>query len=206
MTYAEIKTMFTGILNRRDITPTQITTFINLGIQYVQRKLRVPPMEALLEFTATGTKNVPVPGDFLEIIAIYVDDTTNGQSTLEKRDLGTVLRAASQAGTPRYYCRTGLNFVIGPVPAEGTDIYVSYYQDAVALEEDTDTNWMTDAMPSVVVYSALRYAADHFLDDRKKLFEATLLEDMSDVQEMANRDELVGGTMTALYPDQTEVN
>lgn len=203
MTYAEIKTMFTGILNRRDITPSQINTFLTLGIQNVQRKLRIPPMEGLFEFPADGTKFVPIPTDFLEIIAIYVDDTTHGSVKLEKRDLQTVLTsAASGYGTPRYYHRSGGSFIVGPKPSADTIVNVAYYKDATALVDDGDSNWMTAAMPSAVVYAGLRYAADFYLDDRKKLFEATLLEDLSDVQEMANRDELVNGTMTAVYPDQ----
>lgn len=204
MNYSEIKDAFTAILNRRDITPSRITTFLSLGIQYIQRKLRVPPMEKLVEYTSDGTKLVPVPGDFLEMINIYVDDTSNGQVTLEKRDLQTVLANASVVGTPRFYHRSGSNFIVGPRPAADTVISVSYYQDAATLANDTDTNWMTEAIPSALIYAGLIYAADFYLDDRKKLWESRLLEDLSDVQEMANRDELVNGTVSPAYPHEDD--
>lgn len=195
--------MFTGILNRRDITPAQITTFMQMGVQYVQRKLRVPPMETTLIHTCDGTKIVPVPGDFLEAIALYTDDTTNGVAKLEKRDLQTVLQAAQAPGSPRYYYRSGGNFLLGPTPTSGTTLYVHYYADASQLVADTDSNWLTEAGPTILVYAALKYAADFFLDDRKSAFAETLGEDMSDLQEMASRDELVNGSISPLYPDQT---
>lgn len=201
MQYSEIKSTFTGILNRRDITASQITTFIQLGIQYVQRKLRVPPMEKTMEYTCDGTKNVPIPGDFLELIAIYSDDTSNNNK-LEKRDLQTTIRAAQGVGSPTMFHRNGTNLMIAPVPPEGTIIYVNYYSDATALSADTDTNWMTDAAPVLMIYGALRYASDYFLDDRKAVFAETFAEELFDIQEMANRDELVAGTMSPLYHDQ----
>ncbi len=195
MQYSEIKTTFTGILNRRDITPTQINTFLNLGLQYVQRKLRVPPMEKTMAFTCDGNRLIPIPGDFLEAIALFTDDTVS-VNKLEKRDLQTVLRASHNPGSATMYHRYGSNFMVAPVPAAGIVLYVNYYADATALSADTDHNWITDAMPSVLVYAALMYAADFFLDDRKTAFSQTLIEDMSDVQEMANRDELTNGTMS----------
>ena len=204
MQYSEIKTMFTGILNRRDITASQITTFMGLGAQFCSRKLRVPFMETLLPHTTDGTRNIPVPADFLEIIAIYVDDTTNGSDKLERRDLQTVLRYAATAGTPKYYCRVGANFVVGPVPAEDQTIYVNYYATPATLVDDTDTNWLTENAPTALVYSALLYAADYYLDDRKKAFADTLAMDLMDVQENYTREEFNNASITPLYPDQTE--
>lgn len=197
MQYSEIKTTFTGILNRRDITPSQITTFLTLGAQYCARKLRVPFMEDLLTQASDGTGLIPVPADFLEIVAIYTNDT-NSTNKLERKDLQTVLQAAQCSGIPAYYCRVGSNFVLGPKP-DGT-VYVNYYATPAALVADTDSNWLTENAPTALVYAALKYAADFFLDDRKKAFAETLGEDLSDVQEMANRDELTNASISAAYP------
>lgn len=203
MTYSEVKAAFTGILNRRDITPSQITLFLQMGVQYVQRKLRIPPMEKLMNFTSIGENIIPVPGDYLEVIAIYTNDTTS-VTKLEKRDLQTVLRASIAPGPPIYYHRSGSSFIVAPTPAVGNTISVNYYSDATALTADTDHNWMTDAAPTIMVYGGLRYASDFFLDDRKASFKATLDEELFDLQEMANRDELVNASVSPLYSDQIE--
>lgn len=203
MTYSELRAAFTAILNRRDITPSLITTFINLGIQNLQRKLRLPAMEEMLEFSTSGNE-VPIPVDYLELISLYVDDTTNGRRKLERKDLETVLKASATVGQPLYFCRVNSFFLIGPVPPAASTLYVNYYKGASDLSADDDTNWMTLAIPSLVIYSSLKYAADHYLDDRKMLWAQTLKEELEDVKDGATTDELIGATMSPVYPDQNE--
>jgi hypothetical protein len=194
--YSELKSTFTGILNRRDITPSQIVSFLKMGSQYIHRKLRVPPMEYLIEVTSAGAKYIPVPGDFLQVIALYHDDSTMGRGALVKRDLATVLASAVTIGVPTMYCRVGDSFVLGPTPPSGTKTYIHYYRDTPELVEDTDHNWLTDAAPTLLVYAGLKYAADYYLDDRKPLFLETFNDEMRAVQDMSDTDELSGAAMT----------
>lgn len=200
MQYSEIQTLFVGLLNRKDITTSLITSFLNLGAQYVTRKLRIPPMEKLIQYTSDGTGLIGIPVDFLEIIALYTNDT-NGVNKLTKADLQTTLRSAMYPGSPQYYCRSGNFFHAAPLPASGVVVNLTYYGDGTGLSADTDHNWMSDACPAAWVYAALKYAADYYTDDRKVSFLTTLAEEMQTIQDMADRDELTNASMLPAYPD-----
>jgi hypothetical protein len=189
MNYGELKTSFLAILNRRDITPTQITTFIGMGLQRIHREVRIPAMEALYYHTSTGDGIVPIPSDFVDVISIATNLTTV-HNKLIKRDLQTVLDLGVSTGYPLYYFRQGMNWLIAPRPESGIIINVQYYRDQSTLSLDTDTNRLTAAAPDLIIYAALTYASDFFLDERGPLFEQKYQQMVSDLNEMAHMDEL----------------
>lgn len=198
MSYIDVKNQFLGLLNRRDITPSLTNVFLNFGVQRIQRELRVPAMEKIAVFVADGTNKVPVPGDYLEAIHIYTNSTAEQQS-LVRVDNQTILNFQNISGSPRYYSRISGNFHIGPFPAAGTNIYIHYYADTSGLVADTDTNWITEVAPTLLVYAALSYAADYFLDDRKQMFEASYTQIAEQLQFMALQDELVNASVSSAY-------
>lgn len=198
MAYLDVKTQFLGLLNRRDITPTLVNTFMSFGIQRIQRELRVPAMEKLISYTTDGSTALQVPGDFLEMIAMYTDDATNTHK-LVRTDLQTILDYGKVAGSPRYYYREGAYFTIGPCPPAGTKVYLSYYVNASSLSADTDTNWITEVAPALLIYAALSYASDYYLDDRKQMFEASYVQIAEQIQLMALQDELQNASVSPAY-------
>jgi hypothetical protein len=198
LAYLDVKTQFLGLLNRRDITPSLVNTFIGYGLQRIQRELRVPAMEKVAVFTTDGTFQVDVPGDYLQAINLYTNTTTQHQRLI-RSDTQTVLDYSKTSGTPQYYSRVGGKFYIGPVPASGTQIFIHYYADASALVADTDINWITEVAPTLLVYAALSYAADYFLDDRKQLFEASYIQIAEQLQNMAIQDELENASISSAY-------
>lgn len=189
MNYGDLKTQFQGLLNRRDITPSLTTTFMNMGIQRIQRELRVPAMEKKAFATTDGTPNVPVPGDLLEVIALtYITAYTSNK--LVKVDFESGLRASMRPGDPKFYTRDVATLVLGPCPPAGTKIYFNYYADASNLAADSDHNWITDAAPDLLIYGALSYASDYFLDERAQKFEARYLQVADMLTQMAQQDEI----------------
>ena len=198
MSYLDVKNQFLGLLNRRDITPTLVNTFMGFGVQRIQRELRIPAMEKLISMSTDGTSALQVPGDLLEIIAMYTDDSANTQKLI-KTDLQTILDFGKVPGSPRYYYREGAFFTIGPYPPAGTSVYLNYYVNAAALSDDTDTNWITEIAPTLLIYAALSYAADYFLDDRKQLFEASYVQIAEQMQLMALQDELQNASISPAY-------
>lgn len=198
MAYLDVKTQFLGLLNRRDITPTLVNTFLTYGVQRIQRELRVPAMEKVAIFTTDGTFQVDVPGDYLEMINIYTNTTTTHQRMV-RSDSQKILDYTKIPGIPQYYSRVGGKFYIGPVPPTGTQVFIHYYADAASLVVDTDINWMTEVAPTLLVYAALSYAADYFLDDRKQLFEASYIQIAEQLQNMALQDELANASVSSAY-------
>lgn len=199
MTFAELKAQFSALLNRRDLTSSLTTTFYGMATQRIQRELRVPAMETLLGITTDGTDTLAVPGDLLEVIGLFVNTSTIHQRLI-KTDLQTIQNLRHVTGDfPTHYHRIGGNFIIGPVPGSGDTVYVHYYEDASTLSADSDTNWLTDTAPDLLIYGMLSYAADYYADDRLRLFEDRYQSIAKNLQEMANSDELANASIRPAY-------
>lgn len=198
MTYLAVKNQFLGLLNRRDITPTLVDTFMGFGIQRIQRELRVPAMEKVVEVLTDGTAEISVPGDFLQVISVHTNDAVN-QRKLIRTDLQTILNYSKIPGSPQYYYREGATFYIGPYPPENTSVWINYYADVSSLTADTDTNWLTEVAPALLIYASLAYAADYYLDDRKGLFETSYQQIADQLTMMAMQDEVENASISTAY-------
>ncbi len=202
MAYIDVQTSITSILNRRDLTPSQLVTFLNFGAQRIGRTIRCPAQEITVSHTFDGTETYPgrllVPGDMLEIIDIFLNDSAN-QRKLVKKDRQTVLVAAQTVGAPSYYFREGATFILGPTPPVAQLVFMSYYQDAVGLVNPADVNWLTDAAPDLWVYAALTYASDFFMDERADTWEQTYQQIAGDIMNMSNDDELQNASISQTY-------
>lgn len=199
MAYSDVKTQFLGILNRRDITSSLVNTFMGYAIQRIQREIRVPSMERVTTLTTDGTATLTVPPDLLQFISVHVNDNDNGRTKLTRTDLGTILYWANIQGQPEYYHREAQYLYVAPYPPEDTSVFVHYYADAPSLVEDTDTNWMTEVAPMLLVYAALSYASDYFLDDRKTLFEQVYMQTAEQTQVQALWDEVENASIRPAF-------
>lgn len=198
MAYLDVKTQFLGLLNRRDITPSLTDTFMQFGIQRIQRELRVPSMEQVVQVTTDGSPQISVPGDLLQVISLHTNDAAY-QNKLIRTDLQTILVYSKIPGSPQYYYREGGIFYIGPYPPSGTTVWVNYYADVSTLTADTDTNWLTEVAPALLIYAALAYAADYYLDDRKGLFETSYQQIADQLTSMAQQDEVENASISSTY-------
>lgn len=198
MAYVDVKNQFLGLLNRRDITPSLTNTFMSFGIQRIQRELRIPAMEKLVYIPTDGSASFPVPADLLELISMHTNDAASHKK-LVRTDLQTILDTSVIQGSPRYYYRESKTFTIGPCPPDNTPIYLNYYKNADTLSADTDTNWITEVAPTLLIYAALSYSADYFLDDRKQMFEASYMQIAEQLQLMALQDELQNASISPAY-------
>lgn len=196
MNYGEAKAQFQAILNRRDITPTLITTFMQQGIRRVQRELRFPGFERGVETTipVDFTGDLEIPNDFLQIIAI-----TQNNTQLQRKPVTEVLRSQGLIDYARIYCRRLGVFTVAPLPPAGSVIRVDYYADMASISADSDTNTLLEVAPEAVIYGALSYAADYFLDDRTGAFEQRYSQILDQVQAMADLDELSNASIGFAY-------
>ena len=69
-----------------------------------------------------------------------------------------------------------------------------YYSEFPALSADSDTNNLSTVAPDLIVYAALTYSADYFLDERAEIFEMKYNQFLQEIQEQSNDQELNGGT------------
>lgn len=183
-----IRNQVKALLNRNDITDPIADTFIDQAVARIQRTLRIPPMEKTIVYTATETSPelLVLPNDFLQLKHIYIED-----KTLQYKDLNAFLRYPDYGGSkPMFYTRIQGGLKVKPAPAEGSTITMIYYGEIPDLVNDTDENFLTAIAPDLLVYGALTFAADYYIDDRKDAFEAVGARIFNELVEQATEMEM----------------
>jgi hypothetical protein len=193
MNYGELKTHFQSILNRRDLTTSLRSTFIDMAISRIQRELRAPLMEKSVEVTiGEDYDGLEIPSDYIALVALTVVDE---EIKLQRVDLEVAQLEAINQTYPRVFARQGGKWVLGPTPTEDTVIRIDYFAELGALSEDTDENNLTIVAPDLITYGALVYAAEYFLDRRLEAFENRYQSTLMAIQGQADYDELSHSVM-----------
>tara|TARA_B100000780_G_scaffold61148_2_gene39359 strand:+ start:8000 stop:8602 length:603 start_codon:yes stop_codon:yes gene_type:complete len=196
MNYGSIRTHFKAVLNRSDITDALADTFIDQGIARIQRSLRIPAMETQQNYTFTSaTSFVVLPANFLEAIDLYYDNKSLIRLPMPEIQR---LRDGNESGKPCYFAREAAKFLLYPQPSSGK-LVLNYYASFPELTSDTDENILTGIAPDLVIYSSLTYASDYYLDERSQVFDQKYIQFMTELQEQANDQELIG-TLQAIRP------
>lgn len=196
MNLGNIRTHFKALLNRSDITDALANTFIDQGIARVQRSLRIPSMEKQYNYSVVGaTTFITLPNDFLESISVYYDG-----HQLTKVPLQEILerQKTGEQGQPHYFCRQQGSYLISPSPSSGT-VTLDYYAQFPDMMLDTDENILAQVGSDLIIYAALTYAADYYIDERSPVFEQKFNQFMVEIQEQSNDAEL-SGNMQAISP------
>ncbi len=205
MTYQELQNLFKQRLNRRDVTQTLVEGFISHSIQRTQRLLRTPGSEnaAIINMVA-GSNQVPIPGDYLKMVNAFVGDG----DPLVRTDLTTAMKASRTPGTPRFYARNREKLVIGPTPSGPYQVTLIYHANFSALSAPTDTNWLTEIAPDIILDGALAKACEHFSDPRLDRFENSFVTAIVDLNTQAQDDELansqVGNSFSMSFYEDLE--
>lgn len=192
MNKAGIRTQLLGLLNRNDCTNAQADIFIEQALARIQRTLRVPAMEAQEVITTNDTNGdtIVLPADYLNMKYIYTPKEDGTSLMLEYKDVATFLAIPSSVGVPAYYTRIRGELKMKPYPQVGSTINMIYYNEIPDLVNDTDENFLTIIAPDLLVYGALTFAADYFVDDRKQVFEERFAAVYSEVDEQARLVEM----------------
>jgi hypothetical protein len=193
MNYGELKTHFTSMLNRRDLTATLRDTFLQTGISRIQRELRAPFMEKTVLYTVGSSYDgIEIPADYIALIALTIVDQ---ETKLIRVDLGKALDAATRVGEPQVFARQVGKWVIGPTPLEDDVVRIDYVAEVEALVNDEDENTLSIIAPDLVTYAGLVLAAEYFLDRRLEYFEARYKDTLGLIQAQAHDDELSNAAM-----------
>lgn len=160
-----IRNSIKELLARNDTTDAKIDSFIDMAVARIQRNLRVPSMEKAY-ITVTTVDNpgtIILPNDFLKLRHLYISN-----APIEYVDVSSFMRTQDAPGnTPRIYTRIQGSLLLKPTPPAGITITLIYYGEIPDLVADTDTNFVTELAPDLLIYTALMFAADYYIDDRK---------------------------------------
>jgi hypothetical protein len=161
--YATLKTAIADYLARDDLT-TFIPNFVQNTENKLRRTLNLRNEETDLSITISiGVADVPT--DFKALKFAYYDSTPS--QLLQWVPIEELIRDypdRSAIGIPRVISRYAEVFWFGPVPADGSNIYGSYYAKQDPLET-TDGSWYVTNAPEVLLYGALMEAAPFIHDD-----------------------------------------
>lgn len=199
MNYGDIKSHFEALLNRSDITAALTTLFIDQSIARIQRQLRTPLNENKTTYTISSqTADITLPTDFLEIISLYYQDSEMNRVPMAK------MRQYQQyplAGSPTVFTREQQKLLLHPQPTSG-EVVLYYYGEFDPMVANTDENDLAEVAPDLIIYGALTFAADYYLDERAQVFESKFQTFLAELQEQANDQELNGG-IQAIQPSAT---
>jgi hypothetical protein len=196
MTKGEVKAQFLDLLNNSIVRgkPSLVETFITQAILRIQRELRVPFMEKVIEYTIPSNfMKLAIPADLLALVSLMVDTDNDGiyDYQLQRVDMGRVARASQETGVPpQIFARKGGDWLVGPRPGPGSKIEITYYASFTPLADDNASNTLTMVAWDAVVYGALSAACDYLDDDRFEKYEGRYVQIVNTLQEQADADEL----------------
>jgi hypothetical protein len=169
MNFGELCTEVADWLNRDDLS-TQIPTFINHAQLSLERKFNFQYMEMLEEYTGVATYSLAAPMDYKSIKGAFVTDVNGDRRLLTKCDLKVALlkypNYTTNTGTPQFISTLDARreFIIRPTPTSPVDIDIFYYAKSTPLVNTTDTNWLTENAPDILLYGALLDASPFLAD------------------------------------------
>ena len=186
--FGELKDEFESTLNRADLTAALKDRFVRDGIRRINRTLRTKPMESSTTLTTTSYQ-LTLPTDLLEVIALYREADDKQARALPLEDF---LSYRKTGDIPIVYYRQANILKIRPNDDDGTQYTLYYYAGSDSdLLIDTDTNAIVTNYSDAVIYAALSYAADYFLDtERKQAWEtmaAALIEEIQVANDSAQQ-------------------
>jgi len=189
MNYGDLRAHFKALLNRSDCTDALANTFLDQGIQRIQRQLRIPPMERTLTVAITNKVSfVIVPSDMLELISV-----SHGYCnlvSLPHHEFNTISEGKEE-GIPKYYVRRRETLELYPYPSSG-DLKIDYYGEFQKMTLDSDESTLAKIASDLICYAALGYSADYYLDERTAVFEQKFISLLTELQEQANAAEQSG--------------
>jgi hypothetical protein len=196
MNLGDLRTHFKALLNRTDVSSQLIDTFLDQSQTRIMRTLRVPNMEKQHTYTiSASTSSVVLPADFLEAIDLYFDDYLLRRIPMREMLLR---RKSGESGNPHFFARENEKFLLFPAPSSGT-LTLNYYATFATMSADSDENGLAQMASDVLLYGALVFAADYYLDDRLPQFEMRFGQLLNEIQLFADDAELAG-QLTSIRP------
>lgn len=178
MTYSSLVTDLEAYLQRYDaLIVTQIPRFIMLAQQRIPREMKLLGFRSEVTGTFDGTAQssgvMAKPSDWRKTIAFYVGTGTNNNThtPVLERDydyVRSVYPDPTVQGTPRFYADADYqHWLIQPSPSSALPFKIPYYGTLTMLDETTQTNWLTEYAPDLLLYACLLEAVPFVKNDER---------------------------------------
>jgi hypothetical protein len=200
MTYSELISAVKEWSQRKNISDSTISIFLEAALSRANWALRVPPLETFYEAEINEGGYFEVPGDFLEMKTVsYISGDT--ATILDRKTISEVDSLANyndtSDGTPKIFGRAGEYFRLAPWSGEvGERVTLYYYAALPPLNEGNPTNWFSEFAPTVLIYGALSELSDYSRDtEGSQLWKARFTEEVNILQAVEDKAQWTGSTL-----------
>ena len=152
----------------------QIPRLINLAERRIARELKIQGFINVVSGTLTNGLSVySKPDRWRDTISMNIGtgDGNNTRTFLFTRDyeyLRSYWPDSTQKATPAFYGDYDYShWLVVPTPDADYPFEVLYYELPVLLDEETQTNWLTEYAPQVLLYAALLEATPFLKNDER---------------------------------------
>lgn len=195
MDYQTLRATFQGILNRTDCTDTQADQFIGMGLRRAERVIRTPLQRRYINVVKTPEISfLSLPSDYLTMESVFV----NGQ-VLRRASTTETIKPGDYSLPTTWWLEGRFLYFAGDLK-DGDEVSFSYFGEFLEPTDDTGSTGYTETIPDLIIYAALIYAADFFLDVRMAAFENFYRTLRDEVQLMADQEATSGGYMVMSHP------
>lgn len=196
-TFADIRTTFIKILNRRDMTVELANSFFDRAYTRISRELDGPVMDQQATvYVDDWTSVVPILG-IKRVYEVWVNET----SYMLAPDRLSV-RPWSTSGAPTYRW-VGREIVLNPPAAPGEAITLLFQQKLTRPEDNEADRLITDE-EDLLLYCALSEAAIYYEHDMLKMWEDRYQATLSRLNDERVEQQSQGGGMVIESPYASE--
>ncbi|MHA2063542.1 MAG: phage adaptor protein [Candidatus Thorarchaeota archaeon] len=185
--FSTLKTRVSDYLSRSDLS-SYLDVWVNTALRRVERRNSFAYMYNTTSPTwVADTATVAIPTGFKEPIWWYF--VNNDAKNFLEYVLPWEIDAKESDATPtsyppRYFSMVGItNFKLVPTPDSAYTNTLAYYKYSTELSGNSDTNWLTDNQPEVLIYGTL-LEAEPFLynDQRMQMWQQMFQESMENIR------------------------
>ncbi len=152
----------------------QIPRLINLAERRIARELKVQGFIAVVTDTMVPGQSVYAkPDRWRDTVSINIGTGPNkaNRTTLYTRDYEycrSYWPNESETSTPLFYADYNYdNWLVAPTPDEAYPFEVLYYELPPLLDDSTQTNWLTEYAPQLLLYGTLLEATPFLKNDER---------------------------------------
>jgi hypothetical protein len=180
MTFTTLKQDVQRYLERGDtlasdpIVFEQIPRLINLAERRIARELKIQGfINVVTAQLLAGNPVIDKPDRWRDTVSMFIGTgaDNNSRTALLTRSydyLRSYWPDATETGQPIFYSDYDYNhWLVAPTPDADYPIEILYYQLPPLLDEEAQTNWLTENAPEILLYATLLEATPFLKNDER---------------------------------------
>lgn len=163
-----------GTLASDPIVFEQIPRLINLAERRIARELKIQGfINVVTAQLSVGDPVIAKPDRWRDTVSMFIGTgaSNNSRTALYTRSydyLRSYWPDATETGQPVFYSDYDYNhWLVAPTPDAEYPIEILYYQLPPLLDEEAQTNWLTENAPEILLYATLLEATPFLKNDER---------------------------------------